>query len=573
MMENEKYTCKTARAFLPTLALTGGLMMAASAAHAAPPVDASDMTINGTALANLLDSNGQVPINNGKQKFRYTGYGQSCSNAEWFIKLEGATEWHNFDHSKYAERMLHRAGTHQLKLTVDGYNNWFTFCFHKGEYSENIVELKIDTPSYAQTKYPIMVVPGVLAYDSINAIIDRIDYFYEFSEVIEAESDQLVHTFSLDPWQETTARGKDLAAKILERIAIADSTRPDHDVDLNKYPVAFDKVNLLAHSHGSTTSRVAIRELKEQGLDAVASLTTVAGPHFGTPTADGAKHGLDTWASGPLLQETLIPIFEVIGCTLATLAGDSHYCDKGIQATGLMDVLIDFTQTSMYKFNTETYPSYGVPSGGKYYLDSIPAAEQVDNFYEGYGRGLYDNWYAQTVKQYEVVQADGTVETLDMIIGNGYGQEAHINDPAAVQYYSFTGDAPSNSLPKPFPLSDGTILDNVLCMGDEISMDVMMDSVLCVFNSFYGAMYWNHMNTPEESDFPAGSPEWIPHDGFIPVDSAKFGVYLGKHYWNHVDEQNQFVGMVPSKDPDGVLVAKPNTIYRLHANRLQKAGL
>ena len=573
-MKNKTNLKKQPGAFLSTLALTGGLMLAASSAHAAPPVDANNMTINGIKLANLLDSNGQVPINAGKNKFRYTGYGQTCSDAEWFIKLEGATEWHNFDHSKYAEEMLHRAGTHQLKLTVDGYNNWFTFCFHEGEYSEEIVELKIDTPSYAQTKYPIMVVPGVLAYDSINAIIDRIDYFYELSEVIESDSDQLVHTFSLDPWQETVARGEDLAAQILERIAIADSNQPGHNVDLNKYPVPFDKVNLLAHSHGATTSRAAIRILKDLDENAVASLTTVAGPHFGTPTADGAQHGIDEWDFwGPVLQNSLIPIFEIIGCTLATAAGDSHFCDDGIRAKGLMDVLVDFTQPSMYSFNNERFPSFGLPTGGKYYMEGIPASEQVDNFYEGYGRGLYDSWFAQTVKQYDVTQPDGSVVTHDMIIGNGYGQEAHIDDADAVQYYSFTGDAPSNSMPKPFVLPDGTVLDNVLCMGDEISMDVLMDSVLCVFNSFYGAMYWNQMNTPEESDFAAGSPEWIPHDGFIPVDSAKFGVFLGTHYWNHVDEQNQFVGLVPSLDKNGVPVASPLTIYKNHANKLQKAGL
>ena len=59
---------------------------------------------------------------------------------------------------------------------MDGYNNWLAFCFHSGEYSEQIINLKIDTPSYAQTKYPIMVVPGVLAYDNINVIIDLIRY-------------------------------------------------------------------------------------------------------------------------------------------------------------------------------------------------------------------------------------------------------------------------------------------------------------------------------------------------------------------------------------------------------------
>lgn len=552
---------------LKTIALVSSMIFGATTAHAAPPVNASDMTINGSQLSSLMNSKGEVEIDAGlKQQLRYTGYGQACSDVEWFIKLEGANTWNNFDHTKYAERVIHRAGTHELKLSVDGYTNWFAFCFHGGEYSEQVIKLKVDTPSYAQTKYPIMVVPGVLAYDSINVIIDQIDYFYEVADTLEAESDQLVHTFSLNPWQQTELRGNDLAAKILQQVI---NSSIQSQVNPEKYPVPFEKVNLLAHSHGATTSRVAIKALKESGNDMVASLTTVAGPHFGTPTADGALHGMENWDFwGPTLENTLIPFFEFVGCTLATLAGDSHYCGQG----DLMSVLIDFTQQGMYDFNA-TYPSFGLPTGGKYFLNTIPAEEQVDNFYDAYGRGLYEDWYAATKKVYQVTQSDGSVESLEMIIGNGLGQEADINAADAVQYYSFTGDAPSNSIPNAAPLADDTVFDNVLCLGNQIPSDILMDSILCIFNSFYGAMYENQMNVPEESDFPAGSPEWIAHDGFIPVDSAKFGVYLGKHYWNHVDEQNQFLGMIPSLDPEGVPVANPTSIYRTHANRLQRAGL
>ena len=548
---------------LGSLTVVGSLMLGAAQASAAP-VDASDMTINGTDLSALIDGNGQVPTAAGvEQKLRYTGYAQTCSDAEWYVKLDGATEWDNFDHNKHADQLIHRAGTHQVKLTVDGYNNWFTFCFHEGEYSEKIVELKVETPSYTQTKYPIMVVPGVLAYDSINVLIDQIDYFYGVADEIEADTDQEVHTFSLNPWQDTVPRGQDLAGKILTQISAP--TAPGS--------VPFDKVNLLAHSHGATTSRVAIRWLKEEhGLDNVASLTTVAGPHFGTPTADGAKHGLDNWPFwGPALENTLIPFFNVVGCALATLAGDSQYCGD----MDLMSVLIDFTQEAMYDFNTASYPSYGVPTGAEYYSNELvlDPSEKADVFYDAYGRGAYEPWFADTRKEYDVIQSDGSIATQDMVIGNGLGDEAGISDADAVQYYSFSGDAPSNSVPNASPLGDDNVFDNVLCIGSEIPTDLLMDSILCVFNSFYGAMYWNQMIVPEESDFPEGSPEWIAHDGFIPVDSAKFGVYLGTHYWNHVDEQNQFLGLIPSIDTEGNPVARPTDVYRTHANRLQRAGL
>lgn len=552
-----------------SVALLGGLMLNAAPVMASS-VNAGDMTINGSALSSLLDSSGKVPVSAGlTQAFRYTGVGQNCTDTEWYIKLQGATQWENFDHTKYAEKVIHRAGTHQLKLTVDGYNNPLLLCFREGQYSEKVVQLKINTPSYTQTKYPIMVVPGVLAYDSINLLVTRIDYIYDLANKIGAQSDHRVHTFSLNPWQDTVPRGEDLARQILDQIVISQAR--DH--------VPFTKVNLLAHSHGATTSRVALRWLQEQGLDKVASLTTVAGPHYGTPTADGAKHGLETWGLvGTTLEHTLIPFFEGVGCILATLAGDSHFCNEMDKADpmegGLMAVLDDFTQRDMYTFNKTAYPSYGVPTGGKYFLDSLGSSpERATNFYDAYGRGAYESWFAGAHRVYGVTQPDGSVVNHQMVVGDGLGQRKGINEPGAVQFYSFSGNAPANSMPRPAPFSDDTLFKDVMCIGSEMPTDILMDSVLCVFSSFYGAMYWNKMKVPYESDFPAGSPQWIPNDGFIPVDSARFGRYLDTFYWNHVDEQNQFLGIIPAQDKAGVAVASPLDVYSMHANRLQKSGL
>ncbi len=528
------------------LCALAGSVLGASMSASAAPVDASHMTINGVSLQSLLDSEGQVPTPASvKQKFRYTGYGQTCSDAEWYIKLDGASEWENFDGTKYAEKVIHRAGTHQLKLTVDGYNNWFTFCFHAGEYSETVVDLKVSTPGYTQTQYPIMVVPGVLAFDNINLLFVNNEYFFGVADAIGENSDQQVHTFALNPWEDTVPRGEDLAGQIIE--TIINSAQEDH--------VPFDKVNLLAHSHGSTTARVAINWLKQQGLDNVASLTTVAGPHYGTPTADGAKYAMNNWGwTGDLLTMTLIPGFELLGDILSIVSGNPEYYGEG----DLMSVLLDFTQEGMYEFNQD-YPSYGLPQGGKYYSNEIAdASVTTDTFYEAYGRGVYEDWIGGAQQSYDVVQADGTVVTQNLVIGNGLGQQADINANDAVQYYSFGGTGSWNTMPIAalggFP-------------GD------LLDPVLAIFNSFYGVLYNNNLSIPEASDFPAGSPEFIPHDAFIPESSSRFGRYIATHYWNHVDEQNALMGLVPSEDPEGNAVASPISVYRTHANRLQKAGL
>ena len=559
-MENTICERASARSFftqpLSTLGLAAGIMMGAAEVSAAP-IDASDMSINGAALSTLLDSNGQVPITASvNNTLRYTGYAQSCSDAEWFIKLDGSSKWVNFDHTKYAEGKLFRAGNHQLKLTVEGYTNWLTLCFHSGEYSEQIVDLKVSSPGYTQTQYPIMVVPGVLAYDSINLLFLNNEYFYGVADAIGEDSDQQVHTFSLNPWEDTVPRGEDLAKQIITTIVNSTADDLNDDAEHSHVPhVPFNKVNLLAHSHGSTTSRVAINWLKNEGIDNVASLTTVAGPHYGTPTADGAKYALDNWGlTGDLLEMVLVPGFEFLGDVIAMISGHPEYIGEG----DLMSVLMDFTQEDMYQFN-QNYPSYGLPAGGKYYSNEIAdTSVTTDTFYEAYGRGVYESWIDGAQKEYNVVQADGSVVNQNLVIGNGLGNEADINAENAVQYYSFGGTASWNSVPN--DVLGGLPSDP-------------LDPVLAIFNSFYGVLYENQLSIPKASDFEAGSPEYIPHDSFIPESSSKFGRYVSTYHWNHVDEQNALLGIVPSEDDNGAAVASPITVYRMHANRLQRAGL
>lgn len=56
-------------------------------------------------------------------------------------------------------------------------------------------------------------------------------------------------------------------------------------------------------------------------------------------------------------------------------------------------------------------------------------------------------------------------------------------------------------------------------------------------------------------------------DGFIPVKSARFGTVIHDNfYWNHLDEINQTLGLIHPDAED------PRTIFRLHAQRLRKAG-
>jgi triacylglycerol lipase len=59
-----------------------------------------------------------------------------------------------------------------------------------------------------------------------------------------------------------------------------------------------------------------------------------------------------------------------------------------------------------------------------------------------------------------------------------------------------------------------------------------------------------------------------PNDGLVGRCASHWGVVLRDDYeWNHLDEVNQTLGL------RGVLAPDPLAVYRLHANRLKKAGL
>jgi hypothetical protein len=133
------------------------------------------------------------------------------------------------------------------------------------------------------TKYPIVLVPGVFSWDNILGM--DINYFYKIEEAIEESAYSLslsngltyqkTHFIPLNPWQSTEERAADLTNQL--------------DTLMAKYN--YSKVNIIAHSHGTTTSRLAIRWMvqeakSENRSNPITSFTSIAGPHFGVPAAD-----------------------------------------------------------------------------------------------------------------------------------------------------------------------------------------------------------------------------------------------------------------------------------------------
>lgn len=123
-----------------------------------------------------------------------------------------------------------------------------------------------DTSSrYLGPPYPIVLAHGFFGFEEF-AGIGFIDYFYGVRAELAAHGERLVYTPAVDPFNDSEARGRELLARIESILAETGHAR----------------VNIVAHSQGGLDARV-VANLRP---DLVASITTIATPHGGTPVAD-----------------------------------------------------------------------------------------------------------------------------------------------------------------------------------------------------------------------------------------------------------------------------------------------
>ena len=286
----------------------------------------------------------------------------------------------------------------------------------------------VDT--YTQTKYPIVMVPGVLGFDTV---LGSYDYFYGMQKAIQSSSNgQKTHLISVASWQQTETRGLNLKNAI-EALCVANG---------------YSKVNIIAHSHGGTTSRVAMYLNPAR----VASLTTVAGPHYGTPFADNVAK-LPAWE-----VKAIVAFLNLAGDALALF---SHHAEW-IGQQDALSVLNDFTQQGMKQFNAK-YPCAGVPAGGSY------------------GNLKYGSDAASTWAQ----------------AGDGKAAAKSTTDPTAILYYSFQGNIGhgwSTNVFDPFD-NIGMVLTNLFNEREGYYGDA--DAFIPVSSGRFGnvissSYYWNH---------------------------------------------------------------------------------
>ena len=182
--------------------------------------------------------------------------------------------------------------------------------------------------SYADTRYPIVLVGGIIAFDDIAGV----SYFYGIADDLRRRGAE-VYESNVSGLQGNEFRGEELISQIENYLAVSGASR----------------VNIIAHSQGAPTARyvAAVRP------DLVASVTSVHGENRGTPVADVIRGAVP---EGSKLEDIGFAIADAFGGLWESLAGGPNAGNQSAAA-----VLADSTTAGMAAFN-QRYPQ-AMPAG------------------------------------------------------------------------------------------------------------------------------------------------------------------------------------------------------------------
>ncbi|MCJ8168919.1 esterase/lipase family protein [Atopomonas sediminilitoris] len=154
----------------------------------------------------------------------------------------------------------------------------------------------VQAGTYTQTKYPIVLVHGVTGFDSVGGLIG---YFHTVPWNLERDGAR-VHVASVSALNDSEQRGAVLAQQIVSWAQAGGG-----------------KVNLIGHSQGSPTSRVAA-SLRP---DLVASVTSVNGVNKGSRVADVIRGAVP---AGSWIEGGAAAIANAVGGFINVLSGAQH---------------------------------------------------------------------------------------------------------------------------------------------------------------------------------------------------------------------------------------------------------
>ncbi|MFL1484062.1 esterase/lipase family protein [Marinobacter sp. LN3S78] len=180
----------------------------------------------------------------------------------------------------------------------------------------------------SQTRHPIVLVPGIFAFDSIAGV----DYWYKIPAALESQG-ATVFVPKINAFDSSARRGE----RLIEQL---ENIRATSNGKIRKF-------NLMGHSQGGMTARYVMNVRP----DLVASVTTMHTPHKGSPLADVAT-GI---AEPGTLQGVTFEVFSNALGDLVNLMSDNKQDKADINA-----MLAEFNKAGAAAFN-KRFP-VGVPS-------------------------------------------------------------------------------------------------------------------------------------------------------------------------------------------------------------------
>lgn len=149
--------------------------------------------------------------------------------------------------------------------------------------------------TYTKTRHPIVLVHGLLGFDSLLGIYD---YFYGLPAELRSGGAK-VYIANVSSSNYSEVRGEQL-------IRYLDQLRATY---------GHTKFNLIGHSHGGPTARyvASVRP------DLVASMTSVGSPHTGSKVADGLRSAAPP---GSTLEAILAGFVNALSVFIEFLSGD-----------------------------------------------------------------------------------------------------------------------------------------------------------------------------------------------------------------------------------------------------------
>lgn len=149
--------------------------------------------------------------------------------------------------------------------------------------------------SYTRTEHPVVLVHGLLGFDSLLGVYD---YFYRIPNALRSGG-ATVYVANVSAANSSALRGEQLIAEL-------DTLRAIH---------GHQRFNLIGHSHGGPT----IRYVASVRPDLVASVTSIGSPHTGSAVADGIRAGAPP---GSATEALLAGLVDALGAFIDFLSGD-----------------------------------------------------------------------------------------------------------------------------------------------------------------------------------------------------------------------------------------------------------